>query len=763
MVKLTEIDSTERLEFKRESMVIVVPVYGSYDEFVQCIHSVLKHTATDVPLLVADDGSTDTRIRMFLKDIDRSGEQERCIYYLRHPSNIGSAKNLNSVFKITKDADVVILNSDCVVASGWYESLGKAISSDSQIATVSTLTNSGSFLSVPNRNRPFPALPQEWSFKTAAAAVHENAPNLNAQIPTGIGHCLYIRRSAIDVVGDFDETFPPGYGEIVDFCQRCVLSGLKHVVADDVLVLHHGVTSVGNDEDKNQLQIEREAVISDRYQYYSDWARETADSSISPLARSIIAASIALNGISLTIDGSCLSTFVSGTSIYTLELISALSKISGVRLRVFVPNKLDDDARAALDKLSVELLQADTVDDSTERSHVVHRPYQLACPKDIKLLKKLGERIVLTQLDMIAYVNPGYYNSFKDWWNYRQLVRTGFMLADQVVFISQHAAETAKAEELLDPERAEVVYPGTDHSLSYAEVEPSKPKGLEPLNSNPFLLCLGTDFRHKNRRFALRLLESLRERHGWKGSLVFAGGHVLSGSSAGDEAEYLATRPELDSCVVDLAAVNGAEKAWLYRHATAVLYPSLYEGFGFLPFEAARAGIPCLFASHSSLEELLPSGLSLLTKWDADASARRVIEVLSDTDKRRDHIDELKAAAAQYTWDKTGLELSGLYKHTCSLPASNHAELRAEFSRQQAELEQQLIELRHRTQLDSYSHIDKALVGPEGVIPPDLRRALLGAWNRKWTRVFIYWPFMAIYRFVYLLKHRKSSRKLFNE
>ena len=57
---------------------------------------------------------------------------------------------------------------------------------------------------------------------------------LRPTIPTAVGHCVYIRRHALDLVGGFDETFSPGYGEEVDFSQRAVAHGFRHVCADDV-------------------------------------------------------------------------------------------------------------------------------------------------------------------------------------------------------------------------------------------------------------------------------------------------------------------------------------------------------------------------------------------------------------------------------------------------------------------------------------------------------------------------------------------------
>ena len=57
-----------------------------------------------------------------------------------------------------------------------------------------------------------------------------------------------------ELIGDFDSEFTPGYGEEVDFSQRCRANGLCHVVADDVFVLHHGGGSFTEDGKPTPVQ-----------------------------------------------------------------------------------------------------------------------------------------------------------------------------------------------------------------------------------------------------------------------------------------------------------------------------------------------------------------------------------------------------------------------------------------------------------------------------------------------------------------------------
>ena len=79
--------------------------------------------------------------------------------------------------------------------------------------------------------------------------------------------------------------------------------------------------------------------------------------------------------------------------------------------------------------------------------------------------------------------------------------------------------------------------------------------------------------------------------------------------------------------VVDVAAVDEGEKRWLMRNATLMLYPSVHEGFGLVPFEAAELGLMCAFASGTSIAELLPSKLALIRSWDPQATAAQLAPI----------------------------------------------------------------------------------------------------------------------------------------
>jgi GT2 family glycosyltransferase/glycosyltransferase involved in cell wall biosynthesis len=740
---LRDLPVGERLDVKRGEVIVCIPVYGAPELFAECLTSVLAHTPTDVPILVADDASPDPAIRAFVTSLTDTLRHD--VSYLRQPENLGFPGNVNSAFAAAAPADVIVLNSDCVVAAGWVEGLRRAAHSDALVATSSALTNHGTILSVPERNRPQGGIPQEQDLAHAAGAVLEQSLRFYPHLPTAIGHCMYVRRQALDLVGDFDLAFSPGYGEEVDFSQRCVLHGLGHVAADDVFVLHHAGGSFGEDGAANPVQKEHERVIEARYPYYQRAQAAASMATFGRLPRALAAARRAIKGLTVTIDGRCLGPFMTGTQVHTLQLIKALDATDQVGLQVIVPPDLGAYAVSEFSKRpSIRLVPHDKVHAGMDRTDVAHRPYQVSSPEDLLLLGMVGERHVITHQDLIAYRNPGYFPGYPQWERHRRLTRQALALADSVVFFSHHAANDAMSEDLVDPERVRVVYIGVDHAVQAPSDGLRPAERAEALSQERFLLCLGTDFRHKNRVFALRVLEALREEHGWDGRLVLAGPRVPGGSSAGEEAAYLATRPELARAVLTLPAVDEQEKEWLLQHCAAVLYPTTYEGFGLMPFEAADHGRPCLFASQTALAEILPRELATLVPWDPRESARRINDLLARAESVEAHVLAIRRVAGSLTWQSTAESLIDVYRGAAASPAREAARM----ARELVEVESQRGELEHKYNelWQSLTPDARTLVAPGGPLTPTAQRSLAAVVKRPLLRRLLLGPVQLAHR-----------------
>jgi glycosyltransferase involved in cell wall biosynthesis len=541
-----------------------------------------------------------------------------------------------------------------------------------------------------------------------------------------VGHCIYVKRAALDLVGSFDPQFSPGYGEEVDFSQRCVARGFTHVAADDVLVWHEGGASFKRYPDIEQIRGAHERLLRARYPYYEQ-AAVSASESDGALSRALGIARRALLGISVTIDGGCLGGSITGTQVVVLEIVRALARSGAVKLRVAVPRHCGAEARRALRELDgVELISWDDVGPDTRKSDIVHRPYQVNAESELVGLRRLGERLVITHLDMIAYRNPNYFPGFEEWELYQRATRNALGLADAVVFLSHHAAADALADDLVGSDRVHVVGAGTDSHLTAMSWEPRRPRGAAALEDGGFLLCLGADYGHKNRLFALQLLRELRIRRGWAGLLALVGPHVPRGSSSAAEVAYLLQNPDIARAVVRLPAVTEGEKAWLLRRAHGVLYPTVYEGFGLIPFEAASAGVPCFFASQSSLGEILPAEAATIEPWDLVSTADRVAEVLADPDRKEALVRVVKSAGERFRWGEVANQLLTVYRTAADSPP-------------QLRISPDIVD-------PSISVTGRRLVGEDAALPPGIQAALWAISRRRYLRVPVFGMLRIVYR-----------------
>lgn len=351
-------------------------------------------------------------------------------------------------------------------------------------------------------------------------------------------------------------------------------------------------------------------------------------------------------------DASCLGPEITGTQVQVLELLRAIRERSDQPLRVVVPRRVGAEAWAVLDGLDLRTIHWDDVSPRTSRDDVVHRPYQVAGARDLSTLLHLGRRLVVTQQDLIAYGAGDYFASRTEWDEYRWATRAALSLASRVVCFSHHVADAAVAAALVAPERVSVVHPGTDHQPIGASVVARAPAALGDGRASPFLLCLGADYLHKNRVFALQLQHAMQRRGGHPRTLVFAGPTVAHGSSLPLEQAYLQSHPDVARSLVRLGPVTESEKWWLLAQADAVLYPTVEEGFGFIPFEAAAAGTPCLCAPRSSLAEILPPEAAVLPLDNPETAAATADEVLRDAATQRRLVERVRAAGRQFTWQK---------------------------------------------------------------------------------------------------------------
>jgi glycosyltransferase involved in cell wall biosynthesis/GT2 family glycosyltransferase len=233
---------------EERSIDIVIPVYGAAEALERCLASVFRHTRQSLHhLIVVVDGPQSEDVENVLaRNLD--GRRE-LITLLRNQARAGFVASVN-LGMATSKRDVVLLNSDTEVSAGWLERLEAAAYSDPVIATVTPLSNSATICSLPEFLEDN-LLPAGVSTEMMGEIVERSSRREYPRLPTGVGVCLYIKRSALDAVGFFDESkFGLGYGEENEFCIRATSAGLEHIADDATFVFHEGQKSFGPEKAK---------------------------------------------------------------------------------------------------------------------------------------------------------------------------------------------------------------------------------------------------------------------------------------------------------------------------------------------------------------------------------------------------------------------------------------------------------------------------------------------------------------------------------
>lgn len=224
--------------------------------------------------------------------------------------------------------------------------------------------------------------------------------------------------------------------------------------------------------------------------------------------------------------------------------------------------------------------------------------------------------------------------------------------ATAIVAVSAFAKAEAVRHFRVDPDRVVVIHSGP--GLVTRPAAPAVANGAgtgHAAPERPYLLFVGNLTASKNVPFLLRAYQQA----GVPVDLVLAGRPLEDMDAI--ERTLRATRAPQRVRIV--AAPTDAEVARLYAGATAFVFPSLYEGFGFPPLEAMASGCPVLASDIPSLREVAGAGAMLLP-LDEASWAESIRRVVSDRSLRDDLRERGLRAVGRYSWEQTAREVCAL-------------------------------------------------------------------------------------------------------
>lgn len=173
------------------------------------------------------------------------------------------------------------------------------------------------------------------------------------------------------------------------------------------------------------------------------------------------------------------------------------------------------------------------------------------------------------------------------------------------------------------------------------------------LTDSPYIFHIGNNGFYKNREGVIRVFSEIAAEVPHR--LVMAGAPPLDFHRQLAEENGIATRVDF---VVD---PSDDEVRSLYRNADALVFPSLYEGFGWPPIEAMALGCPVVCSSAGSLKEVVGDAASVSPPGDVETMARQLWEVLTNQAKSEQLIENGRRHAIQFGLEGFGQKLRAIY------------------------------------------------------------------------------------------------------
>jgi glycosyltransferase involved in cell wall biosynthesis len=340
---------------------------------------------------------------------------------------------------------------------------------------------------------------------------------------------------------------------------------------------------------------------------------------------------------------------VGGSETYARELVCALSRVGELEYRVFT-SSLAPDATDGLPgdtvrhyrasrSISGRLLAVTVATASPglrkelelERFEGLHFPLTVAVPPVRQ------PPAVVTLHDLQHELQPQFFSRAERAWR-RVVYRPSVRRARFLIVPSEHVREMALERLGLDAGRVRAIPHGVDHER------------FRPANGSrePFLLYPAKRWPHKNHERLFEAFQLLRrERPDLRLSLT-GFGEDRRPVPDGVEARGYVTREEL---------------ADLYARASALVFPSLYEGFGLPPLEAMASGCPAAVSNAGALPEVCGDAARLFDPTSPEEIAAAVFDVLAGP---QPYVKRGLERAAEFTWERSASAHDAVYRELVS-------------------------------------------------------------------------------------------------
>lgn len=242
---------------------------------------------------------------------------------------------------------------------------------------------------------------------------------------------------------------------------------------------------------------------------------------------------------------------------------------------------------------------------------------------------------VITIADLIHLTYPGTFKYAKKAF-YEFLIKPSIKKAAKIITVSNYSKE--KIMEWANIPADKIINVGNGVSETFSHVGKKYSPGF------PYFLYVGNSKEHKN---ILRLLKAfVRAKIDDQLRLILV-------TNKTPELQTFLHQNKLENRILFCSPLTESELAEYYRGASALLFPSLYEGFGLPLLEAMSSGIPILASNSTAIPEVTEDAALLIDPHDLDHLTAGIEQISDDPILRIKLIGKGFQRVKLFSWEKT--------------------------------------------------------------------------------------------------------------
>ena len=226
--------------------------------------------------------------------------------------------------------------------------------------------------------------------------------------------------------------------------------------------------------------------------------------------------------------------------------------------------------------------------------------------------------------------------------------KKGVSVSDLVITVSSYTKSVLVKEYGIAAEKIVVIHNGVE------SVETSKEIESDFLKGSPVIIFVGRLTVQKGPEYFIEVARGVIDRRP-DAVFIFAGdGEMMQ------RLLLTSAYKNLSGSVLFAGFLRDVAKEKLYKRADIFMMPSVSEPFGIVALEAAMANTPVIVSKTSGVTEVLPSAIQI-DFWDVQVMIDKVLEIIEQTDYKRDLGERLKNEAGAVTWGKTAIKIREAY------------------------------------------------------------------------------------------------------